>query len=222
MERRPLAPAGASRPRRTARAAPAGHEQRKPRCQRLLGPLLVAGALLLKFGKVGAAAAAEGQVPDDLGVDARLGRRLRAHLGLEVRGRLRRAAVRPRDGPRHPAAARGRQGERAGVHPVPRRGRRRALARRQRARRGARRPRRADPRLARLPRARCRSGSPPASDFWQALAFTGFFLNLFNLLPVVPLDGGRAMAAMAPWMWFVGLFAMLVLLRASSRTRSSS
>jgi Zn-dependent protease len=46
-------------------------------------------------------------------------------------------------------------------------------------------------------------------DFWQALIFTGFFLNLFNLLPVVPLDGGRAMAAMAPWMWFVGLAAMV-------------
>jgi Zn-dependent protease len=50
------------------------------------------------------------------------------------------------------------------------------------------------------------------NDFWRALAFTGFFLNLFNLLPVVPLDGGRAMAAMAPWMWFVGFGAMLVLL----------
>jgi Zn-dependent protease len=49
------------------------------------------------------------------------------------------------------------------------------------------------------------------SDFWQALAFTGLFLNLFNLLPVVPLDGGRAMAALSPWMWFVGLFAMAVL-----------
>ena len=46
-------------------------------------------------------------------------------------------------------------------------------------------------------------------ELWRALAFTGFFLNLFNLLPVVPLDGGRAMAAMAPWMWFVG-FAALV------------
>jgi Zn-dependent protease len=49
------------------------------------------------------------------------------------------------------------------------------------------------------------------SEFWRALAFTGFFLNLFNLLPVVPLDGGRAMAAMTPWMWFAGLLAMLVL-----------
>lgn len=47
------------------------------------------------------------------------------------------------------------------------------------------------------------------NEFWQALAFTGLFLNLFNLLPVVPLDGGRAMAAMAPWMWFVGLAAMV-------------
>jgi Zn-dependent protease len=47
------------------------------------------------------------------------------------------------------------------------------------------------------------------SDFLRALAFTGFFLNLFNLAPVVPLDGGRAMAAMAPWMWFVG-FAVMV------------
>jgi Zn-dependent protease len=49
------------------------------------------------------------------------------------------------------------------------------------------------------------------SDLWRALAFTGFFLNLFNLLPVVPLDGGRAMAAMAPWMWFVGFVALIPL-----------
>ena len=48
-------------------------------------------------------------------------------------------------------------------------------------------------------------------DFWYALVFTGLFLNLFNLLPVVPLDGGRAMAALSPWMWFLGLFAMALL-----------
>jgi Zn-dependent protease len=49
------------------------------------------------------------------------------------------------------------------------------------------------------------------ADIWRALGFTGFFLNLFNLLPVVPLDGGRAMAAMAPWMWFVGFAALIPL-----------
>jgi len=49
------------------------------------------------------------------------------------------------------------------------------------------------------------------NDFWRALAFTGLFLNLFNLIPVVPLDGGRAMAAMSPWMWIAGFFATLAL-----------
>jgi Zn-dependent protease len=49
------------------------------------------------------------------------------------------------------------------------------------------------------------------SDTWRALAFTGFFINLFNLLPVIPLDGGRAMAAMAPWMWFLGFAALIPL-----------
>jgi Zn-dependent protease len=48
-------------------------------------------------------------------------------------------------------------------------------------------------------------------DYWRALAYTGLFLNLFNLLPVVPLDGGRAMAAMTPWMWFAGLAGVVAL-----------
>jgi Zn-dependent protease len=48
-------------------------------------------------------------------------------------------------------------------------------------------------------------------DFWRALAYVGFFLNLFNLLPVVPLDGGRAMAAVSPWLWFAGLVALVPL-----------
>src|SRR3954447_25191429 len=47
------------------------------------------------------------------------------------------------------------------------------------------------------------------SQMFQALAFTGFFLNLFNLLPVLPLDGGRAMAALSPWMWLVGFGLLL-------------
>ena len=49
------------------------------------------------------------------------------------------------------------------------------------------------------------------SELLQALAFTGFFRNLFNLIPVTPLDGGRAFAAMAPWMWFVGLGLIVAL-----------
>jgi Zn-dependent protease len=54
-------------------------------------------------------------------------------------------------------------------------------------------------------------GEAANSDLLRALAYVGFFLNLFNLLPVVPLDGGRAMAAMAPWMWFLGLGALVAL-----------
>jgi Zn-dependent protease len=50
------------------------------------------------------------------------------------------------------------------------------------------------------------------SDLLLALAYVGFLINLFNLLPVVPLDGGRAMAAMAPWMWFLGFGALVTML----------
>jgi len=55
-------------------------------------------------------------------------------------------------------------------------------------------------------------GEATNSDLLRALAYIGFFLNLINLVPVVPFDGGRAMAAMAPSMWFLGLGAMVVLL----------
>ena len=49
------------------------------------------------------------------------------------------------------------------------------------------------------------------SEFWRALAYLGFFLNLFNLLPVVPLDGGRAMAALSPVVWIAGLVGLVAL-----------
>jgi Zn-dependent protease len=48
-------------------------------------------------------------------------------------------------------------------------------------------------------------------DFWRALAYIGFVLNLFNLLPVVPLDGGRAMAALSPAIWLAGLAGLVAL-----------
>lgn len=50
------------------------------------------------------------------------------------------------------------------------------------------------------------------SHFLLALAYSGLLLNLFNLLPVLPLDGGRAMAAVAPWMWSVGLVALIAVM----------
>jgi Zn-dependent protease len=49
------------------------------------------------------------------------------------------------------------------------------------------------------------------NNLLRAVAFTGFFLNLFNLVPIVPLDGGRAVAALHPAFWFVGLVGLGVL-----------
>ena len=50
------------------------------------------------------------------------------------------------------------------------------------------------------------------NEFWKALAFTGFFLNLFNLIPMLPLDGGRAAAALHPVMWLLGLVGLVALM----------
>ncbi len=43
------------------------------------------------------------------------------------------------------------------------------------------------------------------------LAYVGFFLNLFNLLPMLPLDGGRAVGALSPWFWVVGIAGVVAL-----------
>src|SRR5919204_1671562 len=48
------------------------------------------------------------------------------------------------------------------------------------------------------------------NNLFRALAFIGFFLNLFNLLPILPLDGGRAMAAVSPLFWAVGLVLIVL------------
>lgn len=46
--------------------------------------------------------------------------------------------------------------------------------------------------------------------WWQqplliALAWTGYWLNLFNLIPVGQLDGGRIVTAISPWLWVPGV-----------------
>ena len=55
------------------------------------------------------------------------------------------------------------------------------------------------------------AGALTGSSLLLALAYLGFLLNLFNLLPVVPLDGGRAMAAMSPVIWFLGFGGLVAL-----------
>jgi Zn-dependent protease len=52
-------------------------------------------------------------------------------------------------------------------------------------------------------------GHETGSGLWRALAFTGLFLNLFNLLPALPLDGGRVAGALHPVIWLFGLLALL-------------
>ncbi len=52
---------------------------------------------------------------------------------------------------------------------------------------------------------------PPGSGSHQLLlelSFFGCFMNLFNLLPVPPLDGGRVTAAVSPWIWMLGVLGM--------------
>ncbi|HWU84430.1 MAG TPA: site-2 protease family protein [Rhodocyclaceae bacterium] len=38
-----------------------------------------------------------------------------------------------------------------------------------------------------------------------AISYSGFFLNLFNLIPVSPLDGGRITAVLTPRIWLLGV-----------------
>ena len=46
-----------------------------------------------------------------------------------------------------------------------------------------------------------------------ALGYAGFFINLFNLIPIVPLDGGRIVSAISPWFWLLGLVSNKPLLK---------
>jgi Zn-dependent protease len=48
-------------------------------------------------------------------------------------------------------------------------------------------------------------GRNTGQELYIALAYTGFILNLFNLIPVSPLDGGRITQVLSPRIWLAGL-----------------
>ncbi len=49
------------------------------------------------------------------------------------------------------------------------------------------------------------------SDLLLAVSYSGFFLNLFNMIPLSPFDGGRITAVLTPRIWFVGVPVLLAL-----------
>ncbi len=50
---------------------------------------------------------------------------------------------------------------------------------------------------------------PLANEIWAPLAYFGFFMNLINLIPIVPFDGGRVLAAIDRRVWILGFIALL-------------
>jgi Zn-dependent protease len=49
------------------------------------------------------------------------------------------------------------------------------------------------------------------SRVWLAVAYSGFVINLFNLIPMSPFDGGRITAVLGPRIWFLGVPILLAL-----------
>lgn len=44
------------------------------------------------------------------------------------------------------------------------------------------------------------------------MTYIGIFLNLFNLVPILPLDGGRIVGALSRWFWIIGFLGLVGLL----------
>jgi Zn-dependent protease len=55
-------------------------------------------------------------------------------------------------------------------------------------------------------------GIATGNPFWVVAAHIGYFLNLFNLIPVLPLDGGRVAGSIDPRLWMLGLLLFVVYL----------
>ncbi|HEY0614527.1 MAG TPA: site-2 protease family protein [Candidatus Elarobacter sp.] len=52
-------------------------------------------------------------------------------------------------------------------------------------------------------------GLTTGEPFWIAAAYVGFFLNLFNLIPAYPFDGGRVAGAIDGRIWLAGAVLLL-------------
>jgi len=50
------------------------------------------------------------------------------------------------------------------------------------------------------------------SNLLMAIAYAGFIINLFNLLPISPLDGGRITAILSPRVWLLGVPCLIALI----------
>ncbi len=49
------------------------------------------------------------------------------------------------------------------------------------------------------------------SQLLLAVSYSGFMINLFNLIPISPLDGGRITAIISPKVWFAGIPLLIAL-----------
>jgi Zn-dependent protease len=49
------------------------------------------------------------------------------------------------------------------------------------------------------------------SNLLLALSYAGFFINLFNLIPLSPFDGGRITAVLSPRVWLAGVPILVAL-----------
>lgn len=54
-------------------------------------------------------------------------------------------------------------------------------------------------------------GRHVGSDLWLAVSYSGFIINLFNMIPVSPLDGGQITQVLSPRIWFLGVPMLLAL-----------
>ena len=158
--------------------------------RKLAAPLVVLGVLLVKFGGL----LLKLKVFTTAGLDARLDRRVRLDLGAAVRGRVRAPDL------RRTSSATSLELRRQGVPAsaplfIPFLG---AVIGMKELPDDAWKEARvalAGPILGSVGAAVCWSpAEATGSELLMALAFVGFFLNLFNLIPIVPLDGGARSA----------------------------